>query len=99
MILTSDFRENHIDENNRAHYEVKIDLDPMGFSELGIDGLNELLADEAVANGHLLEDLCYSWGFSKDENGEINGLLVQVSADASSWLDNEHECDEFAETL
>lgn len=86
MISASDFRENNIYENDRANYEVKIDLDPIDFCQLGLDGLNELLADDAVENGHLLEDLCYTWGFSKDGNGEVDGLLVRVSADASSWL-------------
>jgi hypothetical protein len=35
MISASDFRENNIYENDRANYEVKIDLDPIDFCQLG----------------------------------------------------------------
>lgn len=81
MIDKDDFKE-MIESNNRVSYKVKIEIEPMEFANLGGDGINELLCDEAVEDGHLLEDMTFNWTFD-----ECDGLCIEVHADASSWLE------------
>lgn len=77
-----------IGKDRIARYFVPLESigTPSDFAGLGMEGLNETLADDHVEAGYLLADLCFEFAL---ENGVMG---VKVTADASDYM-NELEGD------
>lgn len=88
---TSKFAE-CIDKDQRANYFVPLESigTPSDFAELGMEGLNNSLADDHVENGYLLANLNYEFALQDGVMG------IKVSADASDYL-NEIALNELSE--
>jgi hypothetical protein len=79
--------EPDIDNEGRVAYRVA------GFSlydliNLNMDEVNELLADNAVVNGHLLEDLMYHFAAYDPSD---NSVTIEVNADAEGWRSDDED--------
>ena len=86
-ITTEKFLES-VGKDRIARYFVPLESigTPADFAELGMEGLNESLADNHVESGYLLSDLRFEFAL---ENG-VGG--IKVTADASDYM-NELEGD------
>ncbi len=76
-----------IDNEGRVSYRVA----GFGLYDLigvEIDELNEVLADNAVVNGHLLEDLMYHFAAYDPSD---NSVTIEVNADAEGWRSDDED--------
>lgn len=81
---TSAFRD-LIDRDGNVSYFVPLSVlgEPADFANLGMDGLNEKLADDHVENGYALANLVYTFEI-------LDGVAgIRVKADASEWEDEQ----------
>jgi hypothetical protein len=73
--------EPEIDDEGRVQYQIS----GLSLHELigrDLDDINEMLCDNSVVNGHLLEDMSYRFvAFDPADNT----VTIEVDADAEGW--------------
>ena len=87
MIDKKTFRKNHV-RKGVATWTVDVSLDQIGE---GIESMNETACDNAIEEGHLLEDITYKPIGVRKATGEI---IIRCKASAQTWLAEAFETEE-----